>query len=97
MQYSSDKDINLLIKGMLRSGWHFERGRHGKLHHPTGFGFVTFAKTPSDYRCIMNIQRDIRRLEQKIASHGQTAVSTKHSTSSMLNTSSHRGITSARM
>lgn len=44
MQYSNDKDINLLIKGMVRSGWRFERGRHGKLYHPEGAGFVTFPK-----------------------------------------------------
>lgn len=65
MQYSSDKDINLLIKDMVRSGWHFEQGRHGKLYHPAGVGFLTVSKTPSDYRCILNIRRDIRRLEQK--------------------------------
>ncbi len=62
MHYSNDKDINLLIKGMIRSGWRFERGRHGKLYHPEGAGFVTFPKTPSDHRSLLNLRRDIRRL-----------------------------------
>ncbi|HNA86183.1 MAG TPA: hypothetical protein PLB04_11485 [Nitrospira sp.] len=65
MQYCNDKDIDQLIKGMVRSGWRFERGRHGKLFHPLGLGFITFPKTPSDHRSLLNLRRDIRRLESK--------------------------------
>lgn len=64
MHYSNNKDINQLIKGMVRTGWRFEQGRHGKLHHPAGVGYITFAKTPSDRRCLLNLRRDIRRLER---------------------------------
>lgn len=63
MQYCSDKDINQLVKEMVRTGWCFERGRHGKLRHPSGVGFITFPKTPSDHRCLLNLRRDIRWLE----------------------------------
>lgn len=62
MRYCNDKDINQLIKEMVRSGWRFEHGRHGKLCHPAGAWFITIPKTPSDYRCLLNIRRDIRRI-----------------------------------
>jgi len=67
MQYCKDKDINQLVKDMVRSGWHFEWGRHGKLLHPAGNRFITVPKTPSDHRCLSNIRRDIRRLQRNIA------------------------------
>jgi len=63
MHYCNDKDINRLIKEMLRNGWRFEPGRHGKLRHPEGIGFITFSKTPGDHRCLKNMLRDVRRLE----------------------------------
>lgn len=66
MQYCKDKDINQLVKDMVRNGWIFEWGKHGKLRSPTGKGFITVPKTPSDYRCLTNIRRDIRRLENRI-------------------------------
>lgn len=64
MRYSTDKDIQTLVTRLLRSGWHFERGRHGKLRPPTGTGFVTIPSTPSDRRSFHNLRRDIRRLER---------------------------------
>jgi len=64
MQYCQDKDINQFVAEMVRSGWHFDRGRHNKLYHPTGKVFITFSKTPSDRRCLLNIKRDIRRIER---------------------------------
>lgn len=70
MQYCQDKDINRLVGEMVRTGWSFARGRHGKLRHPAGVGFITFSKTPSDHRCLMNIRRDIRLLERKAQSKG---------------------------
>ena len=65
MRYCQDKDINRLVAEMVRSGWHFDRGRHGKLYHPAGQGFITVPKTPSDGRSLLNIKRDIRRVEGK--------------------------------
>lgn len=63
MQYCSDKDMNQLVKRMVRTGWTFERGKHGKLRYPTGIGFITFPRTPSDHRSLLNFRRDVRRLE----------------------------------
>lgn len=62
MHYCNDKDINQLIRGMVRLGWRYERGRHGKLYHPSGQGFIVFPRTPSDHRSLLNLRRDIRRL-----------------------------------
>lgn len=65
MRYCNDKDINQLVKGMVQSGWRFQRGRHGKLYHPAGVGFITFPNTPSDHRSLLNLRRDIRRMEKR--------------------------------
>jgi hypothetical protein len=68
MQYCQDKDINRLVAEMIRTGWRFERGRHGKLRPPDGAGFITIPKTPSDHQCLLNIHRDIRRLTRHFGS-----------------------------
>lgn len=65
MHYCRDKDINRLVVEMIRSGWRYEQGRHGKLYHPAGFGFIAIPKTPSDHRSLLNIKRDIRSVERK--------------------------------
>lgn len=61
-----DKTINQLIMKMVRMGWTVKRRRHAKLYHPSGRAFVTFSMTPSDHRCLMNIQRDIKRLQARL-------------------------------
>ena len=65
MKYCQDKDINQLISQMVQSGWLFNRGRHGKLRHPAGIGFISIPKTPSDHRTLLNMKRDIRSVERK--------------------------------
>lgn len=67
MQYCQDKDINRFIAELIKSGWNFERGRHGKLRHPKGIGFLTIPKTPSDRRTLQNIRRDMRSLERRVS------------------------------
>lgn len=61
MRYCHDKEINQLVASMVRDGWNYSRGRHGKLRKPDGSSFVTIPNTPSDYRAILNLRRDIRR------------------------------------
>lgn len=61
MRYCQDKEINRLVSELVREGWSFSRGRHGKLRRPDGSGFVTIPSTPSDHRCLLNLMRDIRR------------------------------------
>lgn len=66
MRYSTSKEIDLLVKDMVRSGWRYVSGKHGKLYHPKGHGLITFSRTPSDYRAILNLRRDIRKLTESL-------------------------------
>jgi hypothetical protein len=61
MRYCRDKQINKLVSDLVREGWHFSRGKHGKLRNPSGKGFVTVPNTPRDHRTFQNLCRDIRR------------------------------------
>lgn len=61
MRYCRDKQINKLVADLVRDGWQFSRGKHGKLRNPFGTGFVTIPSTPSDYRTFRNLCRDVRR------------------------------------
>lgn len=61
MRYCRDKQINKLVTDLVRKGWQFSRGKHGKLRTPSGRGFVTVPSTPSDHRTFQNLCRDIRR------------------------------------
>ena len=65
--FCADKRINQYVKTLVDAGWTVTSGRHCKLHHPSGRGFVTFSRTPSDHRCLMNIRRDVRKLENRLA------------------------------
>lgn len=60
MRYCQDKRINELVCSLVRAGWVFTRGRHGKLRTPCGRRFVTIPGTPSDHRTFQNLRRDIR-------------------------------------
>lgn len=66
MRYRSDNDINRLVSNLIRSGWTFYRGRHGKLRPPIGSEFITVPTTPGDRRSVYNLKRDIKRLSEKV-------------------------------
>jgi hypothetical protein len=61
-RYSSNKDVNDLVRELLRAGWTHERGRHNKLFTPCRRRFVVFSVSPSDRRDLQNMRRDIRRV-----------------------------------
>lgn len=61
MRYCRDKEINWLMAELVREGWIFSRGRHGKLRRPDRSSFVTIPSTPSDHRSLMNLRCHIRR------------------------------------
>lgn len=62
MRYSTDKDCHALIVGLVSSGWtYLPKGRHGKLRAPGG-GMLVFSRTPSDWRTVRNLRRDLRYL-----------------------------------
>lgn len=67
MRYCNNKDVNQLVRELVQAGWTFQRGRHGRIFHPTGLGSVTISLTPSDYRCLMKIRRDLRNLAREIS------------------------------
>lgn len=50
MKYCSNKEIDQLIRKLVRQGWSFRRGgKHGRLTHP------------SDCRSLDNFRRDLRK------------------------------------
>jgi hypothetical protein len=62
MKYCANKDIDRLIRQLIRGGWNFQcGGKHGRLIHPDGRPRLIVAKTPSDYRCLHNFRRDLRK------------------------------------
>jgi predicted RNA binding protein YcfA (HicA-like mRNA interferase family) len=61
MKYCAKKEIDQMIRHLIREGWRFRRGsKHGRLPHPTGWPTVTVAKSPSDHRSLQNFRRDLR-------------------------------------
>lgn len=58
--YCADKDINKLVRALVRDGAVFAPGRkHGKLRLTSG-KLVILPKSPSDHRAILNIAKEVR-------------------------------------
>jgi hypothetical protein len=63
MKYSTNKDINVIVRNLIRQGWSFSWGaKHGRLRHPLGQLMLTVPKTPSDKRALLNFSRDVKRI-----------------------------------
>lgn len=63
MKYSACKEIDALIKTLVRDGWAYHRGgKHGKLLVPSSKRTLTVPNSPSDYRAYWNFKRDVRHL-----------------------------------
>ncbi len=61
MKYCAGKDINTLVKALIRKGWSFHRGnKHGRLRAPSGQPTLTVPSTPGDRRAFLNFRRDVR-------------------------------------
>lgn len=61
MRYSNNKDIDRVVRSLLRQGWEYcRRHKHGKLLGPSG-EHITVPGTPSDGRAVSNFRADIRR------------------------------------
>ena len=61
MRYSSAKEIDALVRQLVKEGWTFSRGgRHGRLLAPTGWPSVVVPCTPGDRRAFLNFRRDVR-------------------------------------
>jgi len=62
MKYYSNKDIDRLIRHLVRQGWNFHHGsKHGRLSHPKGRPTLTVPSSPGDYRSFQNFCRDLRK------------------------------------
>jgi len=61
MKYSFSKDIDLVVRRHVDSGWLYRRGKkHGSLVPPTGWPRVVIPGTPGDWRSLRNFERDLR-------------------------------------
>ena len=61
MRFTTDKDLNQLIRCLLKEGWKFERKKkHAMLVAPNGLGKVCIALTPSGSR-VSNYVRSMTR------------------------------------
>ena len=61
MMLTNNKELRKILKDAEEQGWAFtkSRGRHIKGKHTTG-KTTTISVSPSDYRVLKNIQRDLR-------------------------------------
>ncbi|CUK14098.1 hypothetical protein RUE5091_03732 [Ruegeria denitrificans] len=65
-KYCSDKDINKVIRTLLKTGWTFKRGRvHGRVYPPFGKGFIVIPSTPSDRRWRLHIRSYVRKFQKR--------------------------------
>lgn len=63
MKYSSSKEIDALVRALIRDGWCFRRGaKHGRLYSPQGWPMLTVPGTPGDRRAFLNFRQDVRRI-----------------------------------
>lgn len=63
MKYSADKEIEVLVRRLVREGWQYERRRkHGCLMPPNGRSALTVPCTPGDRRAFLNFRRDVRHV-----------------------------------
>ena len=61
-KYSNSKDINCLIKKLIKQGWSYKVGKkHGRIIAPNGRK-LTVPSTPSDCRAYYNFRGDVRGL-----------------------------------
>jgi predicted RNA binding protein YcfA (HicA-like mRNA interferase family) len=75
MKYSTAKEINALVKELVKDGWTYWRGgRHGRLKAPSGQPTLTISCTPSDRCAFQNFRRDLRNAlsRQKTAAVNRT-------------------------
>jgi hypothetical protein len=65
MKYCTCKDIDDLVKSLIRQGWRFHRGgKHGRLLAPDGKRTLTVPCSPSDRCAFLNFRRDVRKAQE---------------------------------
>ena len=62
MKYSSDKDLNCFIRGLVNRGYVYKTGRrHGKLYSAKGRFLAPVSCTPSDPRTLVIFAQQLKR------------------------------------
>ena len=64
-RYTQCKDMNRVVGDLIKKGWTFTQGTHGRVTHPSGH-YLTFSITPSDKYAYRQLERDVRRLLKRI-------------------------------
>jgi len=65
--YSSDKDVNKIVKELLAEGWTFSKGNgHGKLKTPCGRRIASVSASPSSHRAIDAMRTRIARIKKEL-------------------------------
>jgi hypothetical protein len=63
-RYSASKEINVLVRQLVRNGWQFRWGsHHGKLYPPNRTACLSVPSTPSDRRAFLNFRQDVHRVQ----------------------------------
>lgn len=63
MRFSSDKDINLFAKDLVRDGWRFKSGKkHSKLLAPGSRDMVVIPSTPGKQRALQEMESTVKRI-----------------------------------
>lgn len=66
-RYSTSKEINTLVRQLVRDGWQFQRGgQHGKLYASNRAACLSVPSTPSDRRAFVNFRQDVRRVQPPV-------------------------------
>ncbi|MCS4533304.1 phosphoribosylglycinamide formyltransferase [Neisseria montereyensis] len=61
-KFSNNKTINYMVRQLLKQGWHVRKGKkHDVLIAPNNRR-CAIPGSPSDYRAILNFNRDIKNL-----------------------------------
>lgn len=61
------KEVKDILRQVADRGWVFDGytgSCHVRLRHSSG-RFVIISNTPSDYRSVLNLQREMRRIERE--------------------------------
>jgi hypothetical protein len=62
VKYSSHKEIDKLVRELVRKGWIFWRGgKHGRLRAPSGKDTLTVPVSPSCKNVLKNFAGDVKR------------------------------------
>ncbi len=65
-RYSTDKEINSIVRRLLRADWSLKHGRkHHRLVHLDGRRSLTISCTPSDKNAARGLLRDLKKSNGK--------------------------------